>query len=108
MPADTHGPFPFEAVRDLLGIARALYRAADGEPQRQAELQRIGLGLREALELARSSGDGTMGRRAAWQKAERATRALGALVADGCTVEPLVQATAARLARGRRTRARNQ
>lgn len=102
MPADTHGPFPFEPVRDLLGITRALYRAADGEPRRQAELQRIGLGLREALELARRSGEGTLGRRAAWTKAERATKALGALVADGCAVEPLVQATAICLARGRR------
>jgi hypothetical protein len=108
MPSDTHGPFPFVAVRDLLGIARALYRAADGEPRRQAEIQRIGTELRDALALARRSGEGTMGRRAAWQKADRATRALGALVADGCAVEPLVQATATCLARGRRTRARDQ
>jgi hypothetical protein len=108
MPSDTHGPFPFGAVRDLLGIARALYRAADGEPRRQAEIQRIGAELREALDLARSSGAGTMGRRAAWAKAERATQALGALVADGCAVEPLVQATAMRLARGRRTGSREK
>ena len=99
MPADTHGPFPFGAVRDLLGITRALYRAADGEPQRQAELHRIGRDLRDALELARRTEEGTLGRRGAWQRAERATKALGDLVADGCAVAPLVRATAARLRR---------
>jgi hypothetical protein len=102
MPADTHGPFPFGPVRDLLGIARALYRAAEGEPRRQAQLQQIGLGLRQALDLARRTEEGTLGRRGAWQQAERATKALGELVADGCAVESLVRATAASLRRRRR------
>jgi ABC-type tungstate transport system permease subunit len=102
MPADTHGPFPFGAVRDLLGITRALYRAADGEPQRQSQLQQIGLGLRQALDLARRTQEGTLGRRGAWQQAERATEALGELVADGCAVESLVRATAVCLGRQRR------
>jgi hypothetical protein len=101
MPADTHGPFPFGAVQDLLAITRALYRASGDEPQRQAELQQIGRGLREALELAKRSGPGTMGRRAAWDWANKGTKALGELVADGTRVEPLVRAVAAKLKRSR-------
>lgn len=104
MPSDPHGQFPFGAVRDLLGIARALYRAADGDPRRQAEIQRIGTELRDALVLARRSREGTMGRRAAWIKSERATQTLGELVADGCAVEPLVRATGTCVVRGRRTK----
>lgn len=96
-PCDTHGPFPTGAVRDLLAITRALYRAAQDQPRRE-RLTGIGRLLREALDLARS-GPGTLGRRAAWLKAEEATAALGELVRDGSTVEPLVRAAAARLKR---------
>jgi hypothetical protein len=98
MPADTHGPFPFGAVRDLLGITRALYRATR-DSERQARLESIGRSLNQALELARRCGPGTLGRRAAWDWGERAAAELGQLVADGATVEPLVRAAATRLRR---------
>jgi hypothetical protein len=98
MPCDTHGPFPFGAVRDLLAIARSLYRAT-AEVRRRERLTDIGHDLRQALDLARRSGPGTLGRRAAWDRAERATASLGEFVADGSTVELLVIAAAARLRR---------
>lgn len=98
MPCDTHGPFPFGAVSDLLGIARALFRATADESRRE-RLVNIGREIRQALDMARRSGPGTLGRRAAWDRAERATAALGELVADGSTVAPLVRAAATRLRR---------
>jgi hypothetical protein len=103
MPADTHGPFPFGAARDLLGIARAMFRASSDETRRE-RLKTIGHQLRLALQLARDSGPGTMGRRAAWSHAEQATAALGDLVADGATVEPLVRAAAGRFSGSRSAR----
>lgn len=100
MPADTHGPFPFGAARDLLGIARAMFRATSDDARRE-RLKTIGHQLRLALQLARNSGRGSMGRRAAWSHAEQATVALGELVADGTTVEPLVRAAAVKFSRAR-------
>jgi hypothetical protein len=102
LSCDTHGPFPFAAVRDLLGITRALYRAeiagaADGA--RLRSLEEIGRGYRSALDLARRSGEGTLGRRAAWSWAEKSTSALGNLVAEQSQVATLVRASAALLGR---------
>jgi hypothetical protein len=98
MPCDNHGPFPVGAVRDLLAITRALYRANSGI-DRAKRLERVGELLNAALDLARTSGPGTMGRRAAWSKAEKATEELGYIVADGITVETLVSAAAAKIRR---------
>jgi hypothetical protein len=99
MPCDNHGPFPFGAVSDLLGIARALYRASADDAARRERLEVIGHQLKQALELARKSGAGTLGRRAAWNWAEQGTAGLGELVADGSTIEPLVRAAAAQVKR---------
>ena len=102
MPADTHGPFPSEAIRDLLGLARVLYRAETAGPapdaSRLKRLEGIGKRLRQALDLAKC-GDGTMGRRAAWMHAEDGARALGEFVADSMQLAPAVRATAAALER---------
>jgi hypothetical protein len=100
MPCDNHGPFPFGAVQDLLAITRALYRASP-QTDRSRRLKRIGEALRASIDLARASGEGTLGRRAAWSKAEAATAELGELVADGVTVETLVVAAAAKIRRAR-------
>ena len=93
-------PLPRETVRDLLGIARALYRAelaAGGNPVRLQELVEIGKLLADALELSARTEPDTIGHRAAWSKAQRATAALGAFVADDMPLAPVLRATAAKL-----------
>lgn len=98
--------FPFEAVRDLLGVVRALYAAEKARGASRAELARlatIGRDLVIAIELAVSTREGTVGQRAAWQRAEEATLRLSDVV-DGLTpAEPIVLA-----ARGRVTGARSR
>jgi hypothetical protein len=92
---------PLPVVRDLLGITRALYRAELAQPQPDVRvlqtLERIGELLRLALDLGKGQPD-TLGMRAAWNWAEQACDALGALVAD-LELEPAVRATVARLKR---------
>jgi len=96
---------PRDTVRDLLGIARALYVVRDNQGAQPSELDRIrevSAWLVDALELARTAPD-TLGHRAAWAKAERATSVLTELllVHDESTTR-LVGAWAERLsARGR-------
>jgi len=73
---------PKETIRDLLGIARALYVVRDNQGAPPLELDRIrevSAWLVEALELARTRPD-TLNHRAAWFKAERATAALTELL----------------------------
>jgi hypothetical protein len=73
---------PKETVRDLLGISRALYVVRDNQGAPPAELDRIrevGAWLVDALELSRTAPD-TLGHRAAWSKAERATTVLTELL----------------------------
>jgi hypothetical protein len=75
---------PKETIRDLLGIARALYVVRDNQRASQPELDRIrevSAWLVEALELARTPPD-SLGHRAAWFKAERATAALTDLLLE--------------------------
>ena len=96
---------PKETIRDLLGIARALFVVRDNQRAPQVELDRIrevSAWLVEALELARTRPD-TLGHRAAWFKAERATSALTDLLLEHDeSTKRLVGAWAERL----RTRAR--
>jgi hypothetical protein len=94
---------PLETVRDLLGVARALYRsaasaAAHGGDRRPVEaLAEIGEDLRAALALARQAGPDTMGHRSAWARVDRAVE--GLIIAVGTMpVGPAVRAMAARLA----------
>jgi len=96
---------PRETVRDLLGIARALYVVRDNQGALPSELDRIrevSAWLIDALELSRTAPD-TLGHRAAWAKAERATSVLTELLlAHDESTKRLVGAWAERLA----TRAR--
>jgi hypothetical protein len=73
-------PFPRELVRDLLGITRALYRAAESDTDR-ARLEEIGSMYLRALDMGAKFAPDTLGRRAAIDWAERATEALGEFVA---------------------------
>ncbi|MEI9938398.1 MAG: hypothetical protein WDO69_14345 [Pseudomonadota bacterium] len=96
---------PRDTVRDLLGIARALYVVRDNQGAQPPELDRIrevSAWLVDALELSRTAPD-TLGHRAAWAKAERATSALTELLlAHDEPTKRLVGAWAERLsARGR-------
>jgi len=93
-------PFPFEAVRDLLGVVRAMYGAAKSARAGRAELARIarvGADLHRAMDLAADTRPGTVGHAAAWKRAEDATRRVGDLVDALTPAEPLVVAARARV-----------
>ncbi len=93
---------PRDVVRDLLGIARALYasrRAERATPDELAKLADAGALLVDALDLSNTQPD-TIGHRAAWAKAERATAALlDVLVSCDASLAALVLAQAERLRR---------
>jgi hypothetical protein len=94
-------PLPRELVRDLLGITRALYRAemvkTSANQARVERLLEIGQQYRLALEMGGKYAPDTMGARAALGWAEKATAALGELVADSLDLAPAVAATAVKL-----------
>lgn len=89
--------FPFEAVRDLLGIARAMW-SAETDPVRRAQLTEMGRALRRSADQARKLPADSLGARAAFRHAEEATKRLCGFVAgDAATI---VHAAASRLRRG--------
>jgi hypothetical protein len=97
MPRSYRERLPRDTVRDLLAIARALYRAerdAGASAERLAKLAEIGKWYREALDLSGRTEHDTMGHRAAWIWAERATQALGELIAEDVRLAPAFDATA--------------
>ncbi|HKO92833.1 MAG TPA: hypothetical protein VJU61_16875 [Polyangiaceae bacterium] len=102
MAWNPYPPLPLGAVRDLLGITRALYRAAlDDEPRDAARLEaleEIGRTLQSVLKEPRSH-PGTIAAQNARAAAERATARLRELVGEGQLLAPLLAATAKRLAR---------
>ena len=73
--------FPFEAVRDLLGIARAMWRA-ESDPVRRAALADVGRALREASDRARKLPEDSLGERFGVSRTI-ARHALGQLAAEG-------------------------
>lgn len=99
-------PLPVETVRDLLGIVRALYRAwgNDGPEvaSKRRELVAIGIDLRTAIKLAKQGGPGSLGNSAAWERAERATKALGLVVDSFMPMKPSIAAVATELGKRRR------
>lgn len=104
MPSSRLEPLPLEAVRDLLGVARALYsaeKARGAGARRLAELEAVGRDLASALDLARDTPPNSMGQRAAWQKAERALEKLAELVDVVAPLQPVLEAAGARVRRRR-------
>jgi hypothetical protein len=100
MPAPRSSPFPFEAVRDLLGILRALYaadKALGASSRRLSAIQAVAMELRKAMDLASEHGPGTLGHSAAWSRAERATYRLADLVDVTTPVEPVLKAAGERV-----------
>jgi len=87
-------PFPHEAVRDLIGIARAMY-LVEQDKTRRAELAELGKKLRDAAELGRKAPSDSLGVKAAMKRAEDATDRLCAIVAGD--VLRLVHAAAGRV-----------
>lgn len=93
-------PFPLEAVRDLLGVVRAIYAAAQQRGASRVELKRIarvGKQLSDAIDLAVSTRPDTVGHRAAWQHAEEATSHVMDLVDALTPAEPLLNAARSRV-----------
>lgn len=95
-------PFPLDEVRDLLGLVRAIYAAQKARGAGRIVLKRIadvGRELDEARALAVESEPGTVGHRAAWARAERATLAAGDLVSLTDGAQPIVRAAVERVRR---------
>jgi hypothetical protein len=99
-------PFPFDAVRDLLGVVRAIYAAAKdggaGSPE-LVRIARVGKELSRALDLAGASRQGEAGHTAAWRITDAAMLQVGDLVDPLTPAAPIVVAarnrvTGARLA----------
>lgn len=92
-------------MRDLLAIVRMLYRAELArqpdamQASRLARLAEIGNELRLALNLSRGTPD-TMGHRAAWGWAEKATAALGEVVGAHLPVADVLLASMEKLRTG--------
>lgn len=88
--------FPAQTVRDLIGIARLLYRtwrAANPADTRLPELVAIGKDLRAAATMASATKPGTRRHRQAWELAELATDRLGSILDAYVAVKPLVAST---------------
>jgi hypothetical protein len=95
LPRRVPRPFPAQTVRDLIGIARLLYRtwrASNGGDSRLPQLVAIGKDLQTALTMAAASKPGTRRHRQAWELAEAATRRLGSILDAYVGVKPLVTA----------------
>lgn len=89
-------PFPTQTVRDLIGIARLLYRTwrdANTGDTRLPELVAIGKDLQTSLTIAAASRPGTRRHREAWELAELATHRLGSILDAYVAVKPLITAT---------------
>jgi hypothetical protein len=100
MRAPRSDPFPFEPVRDLIGILRALYAAdkARGAGARRLEMiAHVASELRRATDLAVDYAPGTLGHAAAWERAERAVTGLGGLVDVTTPLEPTLRAAGERV-----------
>jgi hypothetical protein len=100
VPPRLSDPIPLEALRDLIGVCRALYAAwsmAGAGPIELEELLQVGKDLREAYSLARNTPPNTLGHRAAWSRAETATQRLGHLVSDLERLQPVVAAATKRV-----------
>lgn len=65
--------------------------ASHASPVVLEELRAIGESLHTALDLAAKTKPNTMGHRAAWSRAEQATRDLGALVGKYSSLESTVR-----------------
>ncbi|MEP7050761.1 MAG: hypothetical protein ABJB12_10425 [Pseudomonadota bacterium] len=97
---NVQGPLPLRALRDLLGLVRVMYAdavASHASPLELEELRAIGESLRTALDLAARTKPNTMGHRAAWSRAEQATKDLSALVGKYSSLQSTVRTAGKRV-----------
>lgn len=96
-------PFPVEVARDLLALARALYKAfvemGPAYDERRWRLRGVGSQLQLAIDRAAQGGPGTFPNRCAWLIAEKAARDLGEIVGGEMPAQALVKAAGERLAK---------
>lgn len=93
-------PFPFETVRDLLGILRMMYVAATRHPGgegKQRRIAKLGRELSRALQLAERHPPGSLGFTAAWERAEATVAQLGQVVDCTTPLEPTLMAAGERI-----------
>jgi len=85
---------PLDTLRDLLGIARALYVewSPYAGPIEMDELRGIGSELREAYQRLLKARAGTAAYTAAWRQADQATQRLGVLVGEHTSTRAIVRA----------------
>jgi len=90
---------PIDTLRDILGIARALYLecAPSADPIELDELRAIGADLRDAYERMLRARPGTAAYATACDKADQATQRLGSLLGDYASTRALVRAVGSRL-----------
>jgi hypothetical protein len=90
---------PLEILRDVLGIARALYVewSRYAGPIELDELRAIGSDLRNTYQRLLKAKPGTAAHRAAWAQADAATQRLGVLVGEYTSTRALVRAVGSKL-----------
>ncbi len=90
---------PIDTLRDILGIARALYVewAPYAGPIELDELRSVGSDLRDAYERLVRARPGTAAYTAALAKAAQATQRLGLLVGEHTSTRALVRAVGSRI-----------
>jgi len=97
-------PFPKEVVRDLIGIARALYTTFKAMGPAYSEqlnkVTQIGAKLSRALEKGQKGGPGTWNATTATLMAEQAAKELGSMVDVYLPAKVLIKAASGRLKRG--------
>jgi hypothetical protein len=92
--------FPFEAVRDLLGILRGLFaahKARGASARRLDEIRKVAFDLERATTLARDQLPGSAEAQLAFRIAERATLHLSDLVDVTTPMEPTLLAAGQRI-----------
>jgi hypothetical protein len=101
-----NGQLPVEVVRDLLGLARALYSAfvemGPAYDDHRFKLRGIGVQLQLALDKAKQGGPGTFAMRTAWLIAEQAAADLGAMVDKYMPAKVMIDGVGKRLAKKNR------
>jgi hypothetical protein len=97
-------PYPFDAVRDLLGVVRAIYMAAkDGGAPREelGRIAKVGRDLSRALDLAGAVQQGATGHAAAWKVTDQALLQVNDLVDPLTPAAPILLAARSRVAGAR-------
>lgn len=99
MTRHSNEPNPIETLRDLLGIARALYVewSPYAGPIEIDELMAVGSHLREAYQRLLRAHPGTAAYTSTLSKADQATHRLGILVSEHTSTRALVRALGSKL-----------